>query len=55
MNCGSPNVYDGCWRRMLVERPHLYFNGMYFSSLNIFMVLKLILIDTEYTFFTRKP
>jgi len=32
VNCGSPNVYDGCWRRMLVERPHLYFNGIYINK-----------------------
>ncbi|XP_065063250.1 F-box only protein 9-like [Rhopilema esculentum] len=32
VHCGTPSVYDGCWRRMLLERPHLHFNGVYISK-----------------------
>eukprot|EP00112_Aurelia_sp_Birch-Aquarium-sp1_P006964 Seg1760.1 transcript_id=Seg1760.1/GoldUCD/mRNA.D3Y31 product="F-box only protein 9" protein_id=Seg1760.1/GoldUCD/D3Y31 len=32
VNCGSPSNFDECWRRMLLERPHIHFNGVYINK-----------------------
>eukprot|EP00794_Sanderia_malayensis_P011949 gene11949-13185_t len=31
VNCGHPTAFNGCWRQMLLERPHLNFHGVYIN------------------------